>query len=264
MSQLPTIVDSHCHLDRLELSKHSESLDAALNAARENGVSHFLCVSIDLENYPAMLAQIESYPDVSVSVGVHPNEQDCEEPTVEKLLELAQHPKVIAIGETGLDYFRIEGDPTWQQDRFRMHINTAKQCNKPLIIHNRDAREDTLKILKEEGADSVGGVMHCFVEDWETAKKSIELDFYISFSGIVTFKNAKELKEVAKNTPLDRMLIETDSPYLAPVPYRGKPNEPAYVRYVAEHIAELRGISVEEIAEATTQNFFTLFNLAQQ
>ncbi len=264
MNQLPHIIDSHCHLDRLNLSTHGESLDAALDAARQNGVSHFLCVSIDLENYPAMLDLVKDYPDVSVSVGVHPNERDCEEPTAEQLLELAKHKKVIAIGETGLDYFRVKkADTDWQRDRFRTHIQAAKSCGKPLIIHNREAGEDTLRILREEGADAVGGVMHCFVEDWETAQKSIDMNFYISFSGIVTFKNATELKEVAKQVSLDRMLIETDSPYLAPMPYRGKPNEPAYVRYVAEHIAELRGISVEEVAEATTRNFFTLFNSAR-
>lgn len=263
MNQPPNIIDSHCHLDRLNLSTHGDSLDAALDAARQNGVSHFLCVSIDLENYPAMLEMVEDYPDVSVSVGVHPNERDCEEPTAERLLEFSRHKKVIAIGETGLDYFRVKkADTDWQRDRFRTHIQVAKSCGKPLIIHNREAGEDTLSILKEEGADAVGGVMHCFVEDWETAQKSIDMNFYISFSGIVTFKNATELKEVARHVPLDKMLIETDSPYLAPMPYRGKPNEPAYVRYVAEHIAELRGISVEEVAEATTRNFFTLFNSA--
>lgn len=263
MNLPPQIVDSHCHLDRLELSKHGGSLDTALDAARKNGVSHFLCVSIDLENYPAMLALAQPYADVSVSVGVHPNEQAYQEPTEDILLELAQNPKVIAIGETGLDYFRVQGDMRWQQDRFRTHIQVAKNCGKPLIIHNRDAREDTLRILEEEGAKSTGGIMHCFVEDWETAKKSIDLNFYISFSGIVTFKNATEIQEVAQKLPLDRMLIETDSPYLAPVPYRGKPNEPAYVRHVAEHIAELRGISVEEVAKATTQNFFRLFGLPE-
>lgn len=261
MEQKSFLVDSHCHLDRLDLSKYDGSFDGALQAASENNVGHMLCVSIDLEAYPDMLAKVEKYPQISVSVGVHPNEHEGEEPTVERLLDLAKNPKVVAIGETGLDYFRSEGDLEWQRDRFRVHIEAAKQCQKPLIIHTREAKDDTIKVLREENAREAGGVMHCFAEDWEMAKASLDLDFYISFSGIVTFKNATELKEVAKKVPLDRMLVETDSPYLAPVPNRGKPNEPAYVHYVAEHIAELRGISVEEVAQATTENYRRLFTL---
>ncbi len=253
------LVDSHCHLDRLELSKYDGDLAGALRQAHDNGVERMLCVSIDLEAWPAMVAAVEPYPEVSISVGVHPNEHEGEEPTQARLEELARHPRVVAIGETGLDYFRSEGDLEWQRDRFRTHIAAAKACGKPLIIHTREAREDTLRIMAEEHAEEAGGVMHCFAEDWDTAERAMELDFYISFSGIVTFKNAQELKEVARRVPLERMLVETDSPYLAPVPNRGKPNEPAYVRFVAEHIAELRGTSYETIAEATTENYYRLF-----
>jgi TatD DNase family protein len=222
-----------------------------------------LCVSIDLEEFPTMLSIVQQRDFVSASVGVHPNSTDCKEPSTDELLELADDPNIVAIGETGLDYFRSEGDLDWQRDRFRRHIAAAKQCGKPLIIHNRESTPDCLKMLAEEKADEVGGVMHCFVEDWETAKRAMDLNFYISFSGIVTFKSAKELMEVAKQMPKDRILIETDSPYLAPVPYRGKPNHPALVRYVAEHIANLRDESVEEVAQYTTDNFFTLFKDAK-
>jgi TatD DNase family protein len=216
-----------------------------------------------LEKYPKMLAMVEDKANVSVSVGVHPNEQYKHEPTMDELVELANaSEKVVAIGETGLDYFRSEGDLDWQRERLRTHIAAAKHVNKPLIIHNRESSEDTLKILKEEGADEVGGVMHCFVENWEIAKQAMELNFMISLSGIVTFKTATELQEVAKKLPLDHMLVETDSPYLAPVPFRGKVNQPGYVRYVAEHIAALRGIDVETVAARTTENFFRLFNSA--
>lgn len=253
------LVDSHCHLDRLELSKYQDDLAGALAAAKENHVGHMLCVSIDLEAYPNMLEQVRPYDQISVSVGVHPNERDGQEPTVADLVALAKDEKVVAIGETGLDYFRSEGDLEWQRERFRVHIEASKQTRKPLIIHTRAARDDTLDIMKNEHAEQAGGVMHCFAEDWETAQRALDLDFYISFSGIVTFKNATELQEVAMKVPLERMLIETDSPYLAPVPNRGKPNEPAYVLYVAEKIAELRGLSLEEVAEITTDNFNRLF-----
>lgn len=255
----PYLVDSHCHLDRLELSKYQDNLAAALSAAAEKNVGHMLCVSIDLEAYPNMLEQVRPFDQVSVSVGVHPNERDGQEPTVEQLVALAQDKKVVAIGETGLDYFRSEGDLDWQRDRFRVHIEASKQTKKPLIIHTREARKDTIDIMQSEHAEQAGGVMHCFAEDWETARRALDLDFYISFSGIVTFKNAESLREVAMKVPLDRMLIETDSPYLAPVPNRGKPNEPAYVYYVAEKIAELRGMSMEEVAQVTTDNFNRLF-----
>jgi TatD DNase family protein len=257
------LVDSHCHLDRLDLSRYDGHLDAALAEAHQQGVGHMLCVSIDLDAYPAMLALVQGYEDVSVSVGVHPSHRPTPDLTVEALLERAEHPKVVALGETGLDYHYNEGDLEWQRDQFRTHIRAARACRKPLIIHSRDAKQDTLAILREEQAAEAGGVMHCFTEDWAMAEQAMELNFYISFSGIVTFKNAEVLKDVARRVPLERMLIETDSPYLAPVPRRGKPNEPALVHYVAEYIAELRGTTVEAIAEATTANFFRLFPLAR-
>ena len=210
-----------------------------------------------------MFALVEKYPQFFASVGVHPDNREGLEASAEKLVQLAEHPKVVAIGETGLDYYRLEGDQEWQRERFRTHIRAANDCSKPLIIHTREAAADTLKIMREEQADKVGGVMHCFTETREVAEAALEMGFYISISGIVTFKNASQIKEVAKYVPLDRLLVETDSPYLAPVPYRGKTNEPGLVRHVAEEIAKLRGIDFEEIAVATTQNFFRLFSLAQ-
>lgn len=256
------LVDSHCHLDRVDLSRHQDSFGNLVAATLAGGVEHMLCVSIDLENYPAMLQLVEGYPTISVSVGVHPNDKDRREPTVEDLVALAAHPQNVAIGETGLDYFYVKEDQEWQQERFRIHIRAARACGKPLIIHTRDAREDTIRILREENAQEVGGVMHCFTENWAMAEQALELGFYISFSGIVTFKNAAELRDVATRVPLDRMLIETDSPYLAPVPFRGKPNEPCYVSYVAETIAGLRGLSAEQLAEQTAENFYRLFKPA--
>ncbi|QKT04836.1 TatD family hydrolase [Ectothiorhodospiraceae bacterium 2226] len=259
------LVDSHCHLDRLDLARHDGRLDQALDSARAAGVGHMLCVCIDLEHYGDVHALAAANADVSVSVGVHPTERDGEEPSVARLVELGRDPRVVAIGETGLDYFRCEPgeDMEWQRERFRRHIAAARTLDKPLIIHMRDATDDTLRLMKEEGADAPAGVMHCFVEDWETAARAMELGFYISFSGIVTFRSAKTLQEVAARMPLERMLIETDSPYLAPVPFRGKSNEPAYVGHVAQKIAELRGVSAEAVAEATTENFFRLFKGAR-
>lgn len=257
------LVDSHCHLDRLDLTPFDGDLEGALANAREHGVGHMLCVCIDLEHFQDVLTPAQQHANIFASVGVHPNEQGGQEPDVKTLVEMASEPNVIAIGETGLDYFRSEGDLEWQRERFRTHIAAAKQTGKPLIIHMREATEDTLRIMQEESAGDVGGVMHCFAEDWAAARAALDLDFYISFSGIVTFNSAKTLKEVAKQVPLDRMLVETDSPYLAPTPYRGKSNQPAYVKYVAEHIATLRGTSLEAISEATTENFFRLFKYAQ-
>ena len=256
------LVDSHCHLDRLDLSQVDGKLTGLLTAAAELDVAHFLCVSINLEDYPAMLAIAEQHDRISASVGLHPNEQDGHDPGIDELVDYAKHPKVIAIGETGLDYFRSEGDLEWQRDRFRRHIAAAKQTGKPLIIHSRDAKEDTLKILEEESAAEVGGVMHCFTGDWDMAQRAMALNFYISFSGIVTFKSARELQEIATRMPAERYLVETDSPYLAPVPHRGKPNQPAFVRHVAEFIAELRGESYEQVAAVTTENFRTLFKVS--
>jgi len=255
------LVDSHCHIPML--GKEMDVNQVIANA-KALGVEHMLCVSVDLETYPEILSLAEQHERIYASVGVHPNTRMQEEVSQETLVELASNDDVIAIGETGLDYFRSEGNLEWQRDRFRTHIKAAKSVNKPLIIHTRNVGEDITRILKEEGADEVGGVMHCFVEDWETAQKAMEMNFYISFSGIVTFKNAKEVQEVAKQVPLERMLVETDSPYLTPMPYRGKPNQPGYTRYVAEFIAELKGISFEQVAEQTTTNFFNLFNVKRQ
>jgi len=253
------LVDSHCHLDMLDLDTFEGGLDGVRAAAHAADVGHMLCVSVNLEDYPAMLALVQDCDDVTVSVGVHPNTRDGHEPSAAELVGLAAHPKVVAIGETGLDYFRSEGDLDWQRDRFRNHIAAARQCGKPLIIHTREAREDTLKIMAEENAAEAGGVMHCFAENWDMARRAMDMGFYISFSGIVTFKSATELQEVARQVPADRMLVETDCPYLAPVPHRGKPNQPAWTRHTAEFIAGLRGESYEDIAAATTANFNTLF-----
>jgi len=257
------LVDSHCHINCLKGAEEKQAIENYLNNAKASGVGHLLCVSIDWETYSDVLTIAEENQQVYASVGVHPNHDRGHEPTVDELLEKAQHPKIIAIGETGLDYFRTEGDVEWQRARFRRHIEAAKSCAKPLIIHTREAREDTIKILQQENAEQARGVMHCFTETWEMAKAAMDMDFYISFSGIVTFKSATELQDVAKKVPLDRLLVETDSPYLAPVPFRGKQNEPAYVKYVAEFIAELRGISIESLTEQTTNNFFQLFNSAK-
>ncbi len=229
-----------------------------------NRVGIALCVAVDLEDFRRVRAVSEQFPQVYASVGVHPDHAPETGVTEDEILRLAAHPRVVAIGETGLDYYRLTGDLEWQRERFRIHIRAARRCTKPLIIHTRAAGADTLRLMREEAADSAGGVMHCFTETWDIASAALDLGFYISFSGIVTFKNAAGLKEVAKKVPLERMLVETDAPYLAPVPYRGKPNEPAYVRNVAEHIAELRGVSIEQVAAATTQNFLRLFRLEQR
>lgn len=253
------LIDSHCHLDRLDLAPYNGSLSLALEAANAQDVQHFLCVCIDLEHFPDLTVIAEQYPQVWTTLGLHPTESVTEEPTVEQLIKLASHPKVIGIGETGLDYYRCEGDLEWQRERFRNHIRVAKALQKPLIIHSRMAPSDTMAILKEEKADSVGGVLHCFTEQWEMAQAALDMGFYISFSGIITFPNAKDLREVALKIPLESMLIETDSPYLAPVPFRGKSNEPAYVRYVAETLATLKGVDFATIASHTTENFRRLF-----
>ena len=254
MPATATLVDSHCHIPLIKAEPAS-----VIAAAHANGVRHMLCVSVDIESFPAVLALAEQYDCVYASVGVHPNATIAHEPDADRMATLAGHPKVIAIGETGLDYFRSQGDLEWQRQRFRTHIRAARVAGKPLIIHSRDARADVLEILEEEGADQVGGVMHCFVDDWESARSAMDLGFYISFSGIVTFKNAANLQEVARQMPSGRLLVETDSPYLAPVPFRGKENQPAYVYHVAAYIAALRGESFEDVAQSTTANFFNLF-----
>jgi TatD DNase family protein len=255
------LIDSHCHLDRIDLEPYQNDFACFMQEAENRQIYQMLCIAIDLESYPAMLDLVSGYPQISVTVGVHPNVQDGKDPGVDELIALGNQDKVIGIGETGLDYFRSKGDLGWQRQRFRNHINAAKTLKKPLIIHTREARQDTLRILEEESASEVGGIFHCFTEDWEFAQKALDLNFYISFSGIVTFNNAKEIKEVAKKVPADRFLIETDSPYLAPVPFRGKPNYPTYVRYVAEHMAELRGTTLNQIADLSSRNFDSLFKL---
>ncbi|MEQ1516143.1 MAG: TatD family hydrolase [Usitatibacteraceae bacterium] len=254
-------IDSHCHLDFPELAADRANVLALMQS---NAVTYALTISTTLNTFPAVRAVAEAHPNIWCSAGVHPDEQvDDHEASLEELLAMADHPKVVAIGETGLDYYRLTEPLDWQRERFRVHIRAAKATRKPLVIHTRNSFADTLKIMAEENAGEVGGVMHCFTEVQEVADAAIAMNFYISFSGIVTFKNAKDLKEVARNVPLDRMLIETDSPYLAPAPFRGKMNQPGYVKHVAEHIAELRGISVEEVAAATTANFFRLFKDAK-
>jgi TatD DNase family protein len=253
-------VDSHCHLD---FPEYAGQIPEILARMKEAQVNHAMCISVDMPDFPNVLALAESHPNLFATVGTHPDYEDTPEPTEDQLVELAQHPKILAIGETGLDYYRM-GDKTyaemeWQRDRFRTHIRAAIRVKKPLIIHTRSASEDTIRIMKEEGASQVAGVMHCFTESFEVAKASMEQGFYISFSGIVTFKSAKDLQETCKQIPLERMLIETDSPYLAPIPNRGKTNEPSWVAHVAQFIADLKGISVEEVAKHTTNNFKTLF-----
>jgi TatD DNase family protein len=256
------LVDSHCHLDRVSLKPYAGDFHRLMEATGAGGVGHMLSVSIDLEHYDGMRALVEPYPQVFVSVGVHPNERSGRDPSPDELVKLAKDARNVAIGETGLDYYRSEGDLHWQHQRFRNHILAARACGKPLIVHTRDAHEDTLRILIEEEARDTGGVLHCFTETWEMARKALDLGFYISFSGILTFNNAKDLRKVAKKVPLDRLLIETDCPYLAPVPYRGKPNEPRFVSAVAQRLAELRGMDVEETAAVTSKNFFRLFRYA--
>lgn len=252
-------VDSHCHINFPELIA---DIDGVLGAMKANAVSHALCVSVTLEAFPEVLSLAERFLNVFASAGVHPDTEVGEDPDVDRLVALAGHPRVVAVGETGLDYYRLQGDLEWQRERFRRHIRAARVIGKPLIIHTREAAEDTLRLMREEKASEIGGVMHCFTETAEVAQAAMDMNFLISFSGIVTFKNALALKDVARLVPLDRMLIETDSPYLAPVPYRGKTNQPAYVRFVAEEIGKLKGISTQAVAQATTDNFFRLFKSA--
>ena len=256
-------IDSHCHLDFPEFQSRLPEVLGNMHSAK---VTHALCVSVDLPDFPNVLKLAQDHSNLYASVGVHPDYEDTPEPTLDFLVDTAlKHPKIIAIGETGLDYYRM-GDRSyesmeWQRERFRTHIRASIASKKPLIIHTRSASEDTLKILKEEGAEQIGGVMHCFTESYEVAKAAMEIGFFISFSGIVTFKSAKELQETCKQVPLDRMLIETDSPYLAPIPYRGKTNEPAWVSKVGEFIADLKGVAVEDLAKHTSNNFYECFQI---
>lgn len=255
------LVDSHCHINFDPLGPQ---LDDVLERAAANHVTHMLCVSVNMEDFPEVLEIARNNRHIFASVGVHPNETRGREPDMEELVTLAADPDIVAIGETGLDYFRSQGDLDWQRERFRIHIEAARIAAKPLIIHTREAADDTMAILQSSEAREAGGVMHCFAEDWRIAQQALDIGFYISFSGIVTFKSARDVQEVACRTPLDRILVETDSPYLAPVPHRGKTNEPAFVRHTAEFVAALRGMDVEELAAATTENFFELFHGAQR
>lgn len=256
------LVDSHCHLDFPELAADIPNL---LKSMEDNRVGWALCAGVTLERFPAMLDIVRAHDNLFAAVGVHPDtEEPAREADEKTLLELADDPKVVAIGETGLDYYRLSGDLEWQRERFRTHVRAARSCGKPLIIHTRSAASDTLRILKEEKAEEVGGVFHCFTETAAVARQALDLGFHVSFSGIVTFKKAEELKETAKMVPLDRLLVETDAPYLAPVPFRGKTNQPAYVLHVAEEIARLRELPLEDVISATTANFFGLFKQATQ
>jgi len=252
------IIDSHCHIDRVDLDQFGGSMESMLAHAKDLSVEEFLCVCIDLEHFDDVFSLAKAHQQIYASVGVHPVEQEGKDPSVEELLALADHEKIIAIGETGLDYFHVKKHTAdWQRERFRRHIAASNQSGKPMIIHTREAKADTIEIMQQEQAQA--GVMHCFSEDWETAKAALDLGFYISFSGIITFKSAADLREVAKKVPADRLLVETDSPYLTPVPYRGRANSPAYTYYVAEKMAEIRGVSIDNIAQQTTQNFNDLF-----
>lgn len=253
------LVDSHCHLDRLKLDKFDGNLDTVLNLARDRGVGKFLCVGISLGNVNQVVEIARRYDDVVCSVGVHPLDVDSGLADVDTLVQLAQRPKVVALGETGLDYYYSTETKGLQQESFVAHLQAAGRAGLPVIVHTRNAREDTIDLIRNYGSREHAGVLHCFTESWEMARAALDLNFYISLSGIVTFKNAGDLRDVARKLPLDRLLVETDSPYLAPVPYRGKPNIPAYVREVAEFIAELRGISFAQLAEITTENFYRLF-----
>ena len=250
------LVDSHCHLDFSDLA---ENLSSVLDLMRSNDVAGAICIGVTLEELPRVLSLAETHRHIFASIGVHPETTDIKEPTVAELVRLAQHPKVVAIGETGLDYYWHKDQPEWQRDRFRTHIRAARECGKPLVVHNRDATQDVLRLLREEGAKAVGGIMHCFTESWEVAQEALAMGLYISLSGIVTFKNALQVKDVARRVPLERLLLETDSPYLAPMPYRGKLNQPGYVRHVAEEVARLRGMALDELIRASTENFLRLF-----
>lgn len=252
------IVDSHCHIDRVDLDAFGGSIESMLTHAGELSVNKFLCVCIDLEHFDQVHNLALEYPNIFSSVGVHPTETNCKDPSIEELLVYAKSDRVIAIGETGLDYFHVKKEEAdWQRDRFRRHIKASNESGKPMIIHMRDAKEDTIRILTEEKAEA--GVMHCYSEDWETAQAALDLGFYISFSGILTFNSAQSLREVAMKVPSERLLVETDSPYLTPSPFRGRPNSPAYTYYVVEKLAEIRNTSIDEMAITTTNNFNQLF-----
>ena len=254
-------IDSHCHIDCIDLTDHENSMETLLQQAADDGVEHMLCVCIDLHEFDTMYAVVKKYKQISVSAGMHPTHSVGESLSVDEILKYVRREEVVAVGETGLDFFYQKDKPDWQKNRFRYHIEAAKQVNKPVIVHTRDAAKDTINIIKEESAKDCGGVIHCFTEDWDFAKKSLDENFYISFSGIATFKTAEQIREVVRKVPADRFLIETDSPYLAPVPKRGKQNYPGYVKYVAECVAKERGVSVEEVAELSKKNYYQFLGL---
>ncbi len=256
------LVDSHCHLDRLKLDKYDGDLTRALQSARDAGVGKMLCVGISLDNREAVTSLAERFDDVVASVGVHPLDVESGLATEEQLIEWAKHPKVVALGESGLDYYYSDESKQVQQESFAVHLRAAAQAELPVIVHTRDARQDTLELIAEHGCQESAGVLHCFTESWEMARAAMDMNYYVSLSGIVTFKNAEDLREVARKMPLDRLLVETDSPYLAPIPYRGKPNEPAFVREVAQFVADLKGISFDKLCEITGANFHRLFSKA--
>ncbi|MEX1034130.1 MAG: TatD family hydrolase [Cellvibrionaceae bacterium] len=257
------LIDSHCHLDRLRLDKYDGQLSAAISMARERGVRGMLCVGISLDNREQVLDIAQAYPEVVASVGVHPLDIESGLATVDQLAEWSAHPKVVALGETGLDYYYSDDTKVRQQESFALHLQAAARVKQPVIVHTRSAKEDTLRLIAEHGNAESAGVLHCFTEDWDMAKRAVDMNYLISISGIVTFKNAEAIRDVVRKLPLDRLMVETDSPYLAPVPYRGKPNEPSYVREVAEYVAELKNISYSELIEITANNFFRLFPKAK-
>jgi TatD DNase family protein len=258
------LVDSHCHLDRLNLEPYNGDLTAAIEAAHARGIQQMLCIGISLSNIQDVIDIAQRYPRVLASVGVHPCDVQAGMADASQLLAWAEQPKVVALGETGLDYHYETESKALQQESFILHLEVGGKAGLPIVVHTRDAREDTLALIKAHGNLEHAGVLHCFTEDWDMAKRALDLNYYISISGIVTFKNAEQIRDVVRKMPLDRLLVETDSPYLAPVPYRGKPNEPKYVREVAEFIAEVRGLAFEELAQKTTENFYQLFKKAPQ
>jgi len=253
--------DSHCHLDRIDLEDHNNSFSGLLDNIRSERVTRMICIGVNLESFDEMYAKIEPFEDIYCSAGAHPSYQHIKEPTVDDLCGLARNKKVVAIGETGLDYMATKDKINWQRLRFHTHIEAAKECNLPLIVHSRNAKQDTLDILREQRVETIGGVLHCFTEDWDMAKQAIDLGFYISISGIVTFQQAHNVRAMAKMIPADRLLIETDSPWLSPVPFRGQTNHPGRIRFVAEQLAEIRGVSLDTLAHTTYQNANRLFNL---
>ncbi len=258
------LVDSHCHLDRLKLEPYNGDLSAAVAAAHQRGIQQMLCIGISLDNIQTVIDIARDHPTVVASVGVHPCDVQQGTASAEQLAQWARQPKVVALGETGLDYHYETESKALQQESFALHLRVGAELGLPVVVHTREAREDTLALIEAHGSREHAGVLHCFTEDWDMARRALEFNYYVSLSGIVTFKNAEQLRDVARRLPADRLLVETDSPYLAPVPYRGKPNEPRYVREVAEFVAQVRGVSFEELARQTTENFYRLFPLAKQ